>query len=197
MRIAALIAASLLAAPALAEDRSPSDVGANAREELMLLSPDDMQPFIIHDAPRQFRDQVFFDENGDEIDLSAFAGTVTVVNFWAIWCPPCVKELPSLNALSEAMADEGVRVAVISVDRGGLKKAGPFLEKHELSLTPYTDPKSKLARQMGVSGLPVTAILGPDGREIARTIGDAEWDSDAAKDLLRFIVEATTPAEAS
>lgn len=192
-RTVAAGAVLLYGAVAHAGNTSPSMLDAEERAKAEELIPADMPGFVLHEEPRPFRDKTFFDPDGDEIDLSAFEGTVTVLNFWATWCPPCRRELPYFNELQAEMAGKGVRVVVMSLDKGGLKKAVPYLQNHKLdNLAAYHDPKANLSRQMGILGLPVTAILGPDAREIGRLTGEAEWHSEESKEFLRHLVEATS-----
>ena len=105
---------SLLAACALlyggeayADNTSPSALTEEQRATLKSLIPDDMDDFFIHDEPRPFRDRKLNDPDGKEIDLRAFEGGVTLVNFWATWCSPCKAELPSMDRLQGAMKDDG------------------------------------------------------------------------------------------
>ena len=191
--LAALLAASLsYASPGLA-DNSPSALGAGGLAELEALAPDDVaDKLTLHKEPRPFRDKTFVNAEGEAVDLSAYEGRVTLVNFWATWCPPCLKELPGMDRLQAELGPEGLTIVPISLDRGGLKKAGKWWDRAGFeALDLYADPDKDLAKEMGVLALPVTAILGPDGREIGRVIGDAEWDSDEAKAMLRWLIEAT------
>lgn len=188
----ALAASLLYGGNALADNTSPSMLSEGTREAFILGLPDDLENFELHAEPRPFRDEKFFDAKGKEIDLSAFDGAVTVLNFWATWCPPCLKELPNLNNLQALMGEKGVQVVTVAAGRQGRVEADEYLEEQNLdNLAAYTDPKSKLARQMGVLGLPVTVILGPDGREIGRKRGEAEWDSKSVQELLEMLVKET------
>lgn len=192
-KLKSLIAAFavLYGAEALADNTSPSMLSENKRATLEKLMPDDFGKFTLHREPRPFRDKTFLNAEGDEIDLQAFEGSVTVVNFWATWCPPCLKELPGMDRLQTELEEDGLDVVAISLDRGGIKKARTFWKRADMQMGLYADPDKDLAQQMGVIGLPVTAILGPDGREIGRLIGEAEWDSVEVKEMLRFLIEAT------
>ncbi len=116
----------------------------------------------------------------------AAAGGLTVLNLWATWCAPCVKELPSLDRLQAAMAAEGVRVVALSVDRGGAAQVQPFLDRLEVrNLTVLLDPKADSMKALEVRGLPTTLLLDGDGREIARMEGGLEWDTPAMMADLR------------
>lgn len=178
----------LYGAVALADNTSPSQLTEKERGLVEELLPLDMEHFVLHEEPRPFRDETFLDPRGRKTDLSAFDGGMTVVNFWATWCPPCRKELPWFDELGAELGEEGIRVVAISLDKQGRGKAKAYLDRQKLTnLQAYTDPKADLARQMGIIGLPVTAILGPDGREIGRLTGEARWNSEDAKAWLRAI----------
>lgn len=188
----ALAAALLYGGNAFADNTSPSTLDDGAREAFILGLPEDLENFELHPEPRPFRDEKILDPKGKEIDLNAFDGGITVLNFWATWCPPCLEELPNLDRLSAAMEDKGVRVVIVAAGRQGRVPSDEYLEDEGFeNLAHYSDPKSKLARQMGVLGLPVTAILGPDGREIGRKRGEAEWDSPQVQELLELLVKET------
>lgn len=132
----------------------------------------------------------FTDGEGRQMTLADFKGQGLVVNLWATWCAPCVREMPSLNRLQAAVADEGIRVIAVSSDREGLAKVAPFLEKHALDrLAPYLDPKGDFTRAMpGGTALPRTFIINADGAIAASYTGPAEWD---APDLVAAVREMT------
>jgi len=196
-KLKSLIAATavLYGAEALADNTSPSMLSEAERTKLESLMPDDFNKFTLHDEPRPFRDKTFVNAEGDDIDLHEFDGSVTLVNFWATWCPPCLKELPGMDKLQTELEEDGLNVVAISLDRGGIKKARRFWNRADMQMNLYADPDKDLALEMGVIGLPVTAILGPDGREIGRLIGEAEWDSQEVSELLRFLMEATKTSD--
>ncbi|WP_425407505.1 TlpA disulfide reductase family protein [Hwanghaeella sp.] len=127
---------------------------------------------------------------GDEIDLTAFQGKVLIVNFWATWCAPCIKEMPSLDRLKAAFADEEFDVVAINQDRGGKRVAEPFLrDKLGLeNLAIYLDEKFTLGRAFKNRGLPATYAIDRQGNVVGGMFGPAEWDSEDAKKLVRFLL---------
>ncbi len=121
----------------------------------------------------------FLDGKGTPIKLAGFRGKVVVLNFWATWCAPCVKELPSLARLQEKRGADDFIVVAVNSERGGEEHAAAFLADNDITgLEAYVDIKMKLFRALRLQGLPTTILIGPDGREIARHEGEAEWDSD-------------------
>lgn len=134
-------------------------------------------------APVATPDATFTHENGQEAKLSDYRGKVVVLNFWASWCAPCRKEMPSLSRL-QARLDEGAEVVTIATGPSNATIAG-FMEEIGVDNLPlHTDPQQSLARAMGVLGLPVTVIIDQSGREVARLVGDAEWDGDEVLALI-------------
>ncbi len=153
----------------------------------------DMRKLIFHSAPIASSDVVFISEDGQDMTLADFQGKHVVLNFWATWCAPCRKEMPHLSALQEAMGGDRLEVVTIATGRNPLPAMQRFLAEIEVDNLPlHTDPRQSLARGMGVLGLPVTVILDPDGNEIARMQGDADWSSDNAMAILQTLIGPET-----
>lgn len=114
-----------------------------------------------------------------------------LVNFWATWCAPCIKEMPSLARLDRALKDEPFRLLAVSQDRGGKDVAEPFIrERLKLpDLQIFYDPKLKLGRSLGVRGLPSTYLIDARGHLVGGLTGPAEWDSEDALALIRHVLE--------
>ncbi len=138
------------------------------------------RPLIWHASPRPLPDLPITDADGADVAWQRFAGRVAVVNFWATWCAPCVKEMPALLRLQRARP--GVAVLALSQDRGGRAVVEPFYRTHGLTggLDLWFDPRSRLGRAIEVRGLPTTILVDRVGREVARLEGAADWDSAAA-----------------
>ena len=132
--------------------------------------------------------------DGKETTLAAYAGRIVVANFWATWCAPCIKEMPSLDRLRAKLGDDRAAVVAISEDIKGWPVIAPFVESHDLKNLPVlADPEGSAARGLGVTVLPTTVIIGRDGRMEGALVGAAEWDSEDAMRLVRYYGERPTP----
>jgi thiol-disulfide isomerase/thioredoxin len=117
------------------------------------------------------------DTAGNKVDLSGFGGKLVILNLWATWCEPCLREMPSLERLQSRLGDK-VAVLSVSEDRGGTKIVEPFIAKLGLkSVKIYVDPKSEVGHVFTVQGLPTSLVIGRDGNLRGRVEGAAEWDS--------------------
>ncbi|WP_281984379.1 TlpA family protein disulfide reductase [Thalassorhabdomicrobium marinisediminis] len=140
-------------------------------------------------ATNRGSDVPFKHEDGSDMTLAAFEGQHVVLNFWATWCAPCRKEMPHLSELQKRFGDE-LEVVTIATGTNQRPAMERFFEEIDVDNLPmHSDASSALARDFGVVGLPVTLILDPQGFEIARLIGDADWTSDSAMSILEALVE--------
>jgi thiol-disulfide isomerase/thioredoxin len=147
--------------------------------------------FELLEASEAVPETVFGNAAGDEVTLADFRGKVVLLNLWATWCGPCMREMPSLDRLQAALGSEGVKVVALSQDRGGLKVVERFYAKHGLkNLGIYLDPKGKLSRALGARGLPTSVLIDREGRAVGRLEGPAEWDSPEALALIRHYLRA-------
>lgn len=128
----------------------------------------------------------FTDPEGGSHSLSDYRGKVVLLNFWATWCAPCREEMPSLDALQAEMGGEDFQVVTIATGRNPPAKIDKFFEETGVKGLPVLlDPNQRLARDMAVLGLPVTVLIDREGREVARLLGDADWASEPAKEVIR------------
>lgn len=148
--------------------------------------------YVIYENAEPVPDLAFKHKAGGlirDLDLQDFAGKVVVLNFWATWCPPCVAEMPALDRLQTALGPEGVEVVALSEDRGGFAQIDPFFDERGLEhLERYFDAGGRLARHFGVTAMPTTVLIGPDGVPVGAVEGAAEWDSPEAQALLRKLL---------
>lgn len=140
--------------------------------------------------PVAVSDVKFTDPEGGEHAFSQFQGKHVIVNFWATWCAPCRKEMPMLSELQDEFGGAEFEIVTIATGRNEIAGIRRFFDEVEVDNLPiYLDPRQKLAREMGVLGLPVTLVINPEGQEIARMIGDAEWNGESAKAIIKALIE--------
>ncbi len=126
------------------------------------------------------------DAGGAVHHLSDLRGQVVVLNFWATWCAPCVREMPSLDTLKAKVSDVPVTVIALSQDRGGVEQVSRFFEDTGIRhLEMLFDPKMAAGRLLKLKGLPTTLIIDRQGREVARHAGYEAWDDPAIEGALR------------
>lgn len=136
-------------------------------------------------------DTPFFNAKEEPLTLDAFKGQGVVLNFWATWCLPCVREMPALDRLAAKLRARGVRVVALSEDRKALDLVPPFYASKGIeNLDIYYDVKSQLSRKFGIAGLPTTVLITADGREIGRIKGALEWDEDT---IVEYLAQALGP----
>jgi thiol-disulfide isomerase/thioredoxin len=131
------------------------------------------------------------DPAGKTLNTGALSGKPILLNLWATWCAPCVKEMPTLDALAGEY-DGKLRVLTASQDLEGAAKVVPFFaDKKFAHLEPWLDRENTLSTALGGDGvLPTTVLYDAGGQEVARVVGGFDWESPEAKAL---VDEAITP----
>lgn len=153
--------------------------------------PDDMEPlgsianFAATSEHATAPDISFEDGERHRRTLADFRGHVVVLNFWATWCGPCIRELPSLDRLQERLKDKGVTVLALSLDRGGVDAVKQFYAANGIhNLDVYVDTTLDAQETFSVPGLPTTVLIDAQGKDRGRLIGPADWNEDAAVELV-------------
>ena len=125
----------------------------------------------------------FVDPDGKSVRIEDFRGRPVLVNLWASWCAPCVKELPTLDRLEQSGK---VQVLAVSQDNGPHASVVAFLQQHRIkTLKSYQDPNSSLSGALGPDTvLPTSILFDANGKEVWRLIGDQDWTSSDASKLL-------------
>lgn len=166
-----------------------ANIGHAETVDLEALRVGDMRKLTFHSAPIAGSDVAFMSEDGNEMTLADFNGQHIMLNFWATWCAPCRKEMPELSALQTDLGGEKFQVVTVATGRNPLPAMQKFFDEIGIDNLPlHTDARQSFARSMGVLGLPVTLIMDPDGNEIARLQGDADWHSDSAVAIITTLI---------
>jgi thiol-disulfide isomerase/thioredoxin len=157
-------------------------------------APPALRQFIPTDPPRPAPEIAFADSDGKRQTLADFRGRVVLVNLWATWCEPCIREMPSLDRLRAAIGDRDLAIVLVSQDRGGDKVVAPFFAKLGLArLKTYLDPQSTVGHAFEVRGLPTSILVDRDGNELGRVEGALDWDGAPAQALLRWHIAHGAP----
>lgn len=114
--------------------------------------------------------------HGNVLSAATFRGKLIVLNVWATWCPPCRREMPSLERLSRTLDPERFAVIGMSTDADE-RLAAEFLLQNGITFANFFDVHGKLAKQWGLKVYPETFLIAPDGTLIQRIVGLREWDS--------------------
>ena len=179
MSTSLLIANSGVAYPGMQPTQTP--VSQTGLDKITILP----QPFPIA--------QVNFSQlNNDQIDFEVFKGKVVVVNMWATWCPPCVRELPALDRLANKIDQSQYTLLPISIDADGKEIVQPFLESIGLAeFESYFDPQQNLREVFPLETIPATFILNPQGELVAYVRSYVDWDDENAIAFLKQFYTTT------
>jgi thiol-disulfide isomerase/thioredoxin len=123
--------------------------------------------------------------DGNSYDLSAnnLNSDVTIINFWASWCLPCVQEIPSLNNLKEQFKDSSLKIIAINYGENK-KKINQFMDNHKMNFVVLSDENMFSENFFKIIGLPTSFIINKNGKITHEVIGEIEWDS---KPLINII----------
>ena len=125
--------------------------------------------------------------------LDDFRGQVTVLNFWASWCPPCVEEIPSLNRLRQAFADRPFRLISVNYAEPP-ERVRAFLEKVRVDFPVLLDPDGRTSARWQVVAFPSTFVIGPDGTIRYGVNAAIAWDDPDVIRTLEALLPGTRPA---
>ena len=150
----------------------------------------EVNKFLFYENPQPIDNLEVSDINDNETDILNEDFNLLLINFWATWCSPCTKEMPSLNELQSKFEKNRLKIVTIATGRNNPNKILNFFEEYNLSnLENYRDPKGKLALDLGVIGLPFSIIISRDKKDIARLIGPIDWSKKEVEDLFLELIK--------
>ncbi len=126
------------------------------------------------------------DMHGKEMAVSSLQGKVIFINFWATWCPPCIAEMPGINALYNSLKeDDSIVFLVISVDMEQ-DKAKAFMDRKPFGF-PLLFPASTLPDELAYQSIPATYVISPQGKLVYQKKGLAQYDTDEFRTFLQTL----------
>jgi len=121
---------------------------------------------------------------GRDIRLADFRGRTVIVNFWATWCAPCVKEMPSLQRLRDRLAGDGLTVIAVNYQENAAR-IQPFLDRMRLDLTVVRDHDGSVRDAWDVNVFPTTFVVNPNQRISLVAVGEIDWDDAQVEARIR------------
>ena len=149
----------------------------------------ELRKFIFSESMDVLPNPLILDANGNMVEIG-YKEDILIINFWATWCAPCKKEMPSLNSLAQNMKHEGIRIITIASGRNSKEAIDTFFDDNNLvNLKKYRDPKGRIAVKYDVTALPTTVVINPMGIEIGRIIGDIDWDTIDVRSFFKKLLK--------
>ena len=149
----------------------------------------ELRKFIFSESMEVLPNPLILDANGNMVEIG-YKEDILIINFWATWCAPCKKEMPSLNSLAQNLKYEDIQIITIASGRNSKEAIDGFFDDNNLvNLKKYRDPKGKIAVKYGVTALPTTVLINPTGIEIGRIIGDIDWDTADVRLFFKKLLE--------
>jgi thiol-disulfide isomerase/thioredoxin len=144
---------------------------------------------VLVKPPKPVPELAFADADDKPLKLADYKGKIVLVNFWATWCAPCVKEMPSLDRLQATLGKDKFLVLPLSLDGPSRPKVVPFYKDKDLAnLGIYFDRSKKVMQGLGISILPTSILVDPAGNELGRLEGEADWEKPEAVVLMRAAI---------
>ena len=138
---------------------------------------------VVHQNPVDIEKLSFKDLELNDVDLSKNKGNIMILNFWATWCAPCKKEMPSLDKLSEFYPN--LKIYPVNLEKPNKNKTVKFYEDLNIkNLKIYFDPEFELVKLFKLRGLPISILINKEGKEFARVIGEIDFFDYSFKKFL-------------
>ena len=126
---------------------------------------------------------------GNSVSLSDYKGKAILLNFWATWCIPCKKELPSMQKLYNILKKDGIEVIAISIDRDKRERVNQYIKDYNLTFPVLLDPNQKVRKDYFIMGLPTSYLIGGDGKLKGFVSGERVWDSATSKKMFSSLIQ--------
>ena len=142
----------------------------------------------INEIPKPILPILFEDFSGNEINLKDYHGKLVIINFWATWCAPCKKEMPSLDMLYQSNSFKNLKVLAVNMEQPNTSKTKKFFTDLNIKkLEIFFDRNLNFVKEFKLRGVPTTVLINKKGEEFARIIGEVNFqDEKFLKWLLKY-----------
>ena len=139
----------------------------------------DIKNLFINKALKKYDELSFLDDKGEQLNLNEHKGNLIILNFWATWCAPCKKEMPSLDLLQTYKNLDNLKIFPINVGRDNLDKSVAFFQDLEIkNLDIFFDPPMTLAKKFSLRGVPTSILINKEGLEFGRILGSIDFENE-------------------
>ncbi len=127
---------------------------------------------------------------GDAVDLNQYKGRLVLLNFWATWCPPCIKEMPSMQRLQDQFSEQEFQVVAVNLAQNATTVESFLMEQEfEFTLPVYLDEKGQGFKDLELQGMPSSFLIDQQGQILETIVGGREWDEPKTVEILRSLVK--------
>ena len=142
----------------------------------------------INEIPKPILSLIFEDFSGNEINLNQYKGKLVIINFWATWCAPCKKEMPSLDKLYQTDSFKNLQVFAVNMEQPNTLKTKNFFDNLNIKkLEIFFDSNLNFVKEFKLRGVPTTILINKKSEEFARIIGEVNFqDKKFSKWLLKY-----------
>ena len=131
----------------------------------------------INEIPKSISPIIFEDFLGNKISLEEYRGKLVIINFWATWCAPCKKEMPSLDKLYQNSDFKNLEVFAVNMEEPNKEKTKKFFENLKIQkLEIFFDYDLDFVKEFKLRGVPTTVLINKQGKEFARIIGEVNFE---------------------
>ena len=139
----------------------------------------DIKNLVINEKLKKYDELTFLDDKNNLLNMRDYEGNLILLNFWATWCAPCKKEMPSLDLLQTNKNLSNLKIFPINIGQDNLKKSSKFFNDIGIqNLNIYFDGPITLAKKFGLRGIPTSILFNKEGYEFARIIGSTDFEDE-------------------
>ena len=137
----------------------------------------DIENLVINKELKKYDSFTFLNDNNNQVNINDYKGKLILLNFWASWCAPCKKEMPSLDLLQINKNLNNLKIFPINVGQDNVEKASKFFKDLDIkNLSIYFDSPTTLAKKFRLRGVPTSILFNKNGEEFARIRGSIDFE---------------------